>query len=112
MAFARKERKAIPPTQPDMVSGCVQVTEIRYHGIWHYIEGTVKSACDHAASVTITVAYFDRDGAQIASGFEFTTLAPGATWHFENWAKNLTTQSGYPAHIFAKRGSVIDVQAF
>jgi hypothetical protein len=78
----------------------------------HSVEGNVVSACDHAASVTITVAYFDRDGAQIASGFESITIAPGARWHFENWAKNLTTQSGYPAHVFAKRGAVIDVQAF
>ena len=75
-----------PPSQPDIVSGCVQASNIYSHGASLLslggpeagVEARIRNTCGRAASVLVTVGYFDSSGRQIGSGVEITMLANGA----------------------------------
>jgi hypothetical protein len=84
-----------PPSQPDIVSGCVQAANIYSHGASLLslgapepgVEARIRNMCGQTASVLVTVGYFDSSGRQIGSGIEITILANGAAWEMYHRAR-------------------------
>jgi hypothetical protein len=84
-----------PPSQPDIVSGCVQAANIYSHGLSLLsvgapepgVEALIRNSCGRTASVLVTVGYFDSRGRQIGRGIEITVLANGAAWEMHHHAR-------------------------
>ncbi len=116
--FAEKTRKARKgnATQQAIERGCVTVSDIAYHGFtFRYmpfsLAATVRSQCPGVANVWVTVAYFDRSGAQLGTDLMSVTLAPGAYTRILSRAADVPTGTGYyVADVGVNRALIIDVQ--
>lgn len=79
----RKVPKPDPPTQANITKECLTVADIhsRYNRFADaYLVANVINGCSGPVSVSITVAYYNKDGIQFDTGYSFATIAPGSTW--------------------------------
>jgi|ERR1022692_3116043 hypothetical protein len=93
---AKKEKKPKPPTQEDIVNGCVTVSHITSHSLSLFsgvgapvpgLEAVVFNGCDKAIHLTLTIAYLDGRGVQFGSGTESQTVATQTNWQFYHQAQ-------------------------
>jgi hypothetical protein len=107
-----------PPSQPDIVSGCVQAANIYSHGasVANFLslggpeaglEARIRNTCGRTASVLVTVGYFDSSGRQIGSGIEITILANGAAWEMYHRARLYGLPGGR-----MKQAKIIKIEGF
>jgi hypothetical protein len=87
------------PSQPDILSGCLQAANIYSHGeslalsLLSFgapepgVEAVIRNTCGQTASVLVTVGYFDSRGRLIGRGFEINILANGAAWEMYHRAR-------------------------
>jgi hypothetical protein len=65
--------------------GCISFVGIKSHQFPVNLEARILNSCGYPVMLSDTVGYFDRNGIQFGSGYEFPTVAPGAEYRFHHW---------------------------
>lgn len=112
LAFAAKHRTPPPPDQPDIVKGCLVVSDIHSHKFgWTSSAGVSAVAtnnCDSAVEVFIRAAYFNADGYQFKDDIASETIAAHAKWLVFIGPKG----SGNPDTRTLKRAEITSVEGY
>jgi hypothetical protein len=85
----KKPTRSRLPSQPDIIEGCVLVKGIHSHALNIFsgvgapepgIDAMIFNGCRFTVMLSLTIGYFDSNGLQFGNGYEFPSVASGATF--------------------------------